>query len=572
MYRLATVLALLTAVCTFTGCHEPAMPEIVLQQRATNDAERECLRLYEQYAARYEPLYIERELASWQAETTGTDAAFKREADAEDALNNLHSDRQVFATIKSLRAGGKVRDPVLARLLDVMYRSFLPAQVDPDIQRKIVVLQTEAVQIFNTHRGSLNGKPVTENDVRDILAHTTDSALAEQAWKAYMDVGAEVRPQLDMLVKLRNEQARSVGFSNFYDMNLALNEIDKDEMFALFDKLDELTRPEFVRLKAEIDAARAAHFGIPVKQLRPWHYGDLFFQESPPIQPVDLDAIYRDRDLLALARTYYDSIGLPVEDILARSDLYEKSGKSPHAFSVDIDRAGDVRILCNLRPTLMWADTVLHELGHAVYDEHIRRDLPFAMRTPSAALTTEGVALMFGAMSKNEDFLVRVVGLDPDRDAETIKAARDALRLEKIVFSRWAQVMVRFEYGMYSNPNQDLSKLWYDLRQRYQLINPPDEPGRPDYGAKYHIVTTPAYYHSYMLGDLFASQLQVYLAREIARTDKPLSTCFFGRKEAGDYLRDAVFGPGALYPWNELTRRATGEPLTARYFAEMYVK
>ena len=37
--------------------------------------------------------------------------------------------------------------------------------------------------------------------------------------------------------------------------------------------------------------------------------------------------------------------------------------------------------------------------------------------------------------------------------------------------------------------------------------------------------------------------------------------------EAGEYLRGAVFGPGNLYPWNELTRRATGEPLTAKYFA-----
>jgi hypothetical protein len=34
-------------------------------------------------------------------------------------------------------------------------------------------------------------------------------------------------------------------------------------------------------------------------------------------------------------------------------------------------------------------------------------------------------------------------------------------------------------------------------------LNPP-EPGRPDYAAKHHVVAAPAYYHSYMMGDLFA--------------------------------------------------------------------
>jgi peptidyl-dipeptidase A len=40
----------------------------------------------------------------------------------------------------------------------------------------------------------------------------------------------------------------------------------------------------------------------------------------------------------------------------------------------------------------------------------------------------------------------------------------------------------------------------------------------------------------------------------------------------GRYLREKVFGPGALYPWNEMIRRATGEPLTPKYFVEQFVK
>jgi peptidyl-dipeptidase A len=368
-------------------------------------------------------------------------------------------------------------------------------------------------------------------------------------------------------VTLRNQAARQLGFPNYYSMQLTLQEIDEDELFRLFDELDDLTREPFAALKAKIDAERAARFGITPAELRPWHFGDLFFQETLGSGATALNELYAKQDPIELARRYYASMGMDVADILARSDLYEKPGKDPHAFSADLDRAGDVRVLCNMKPNLYWMDTILHELGHAVYDKYIGADVPFLLRTPAHALTTEGVAIMFGSMAKNEDWLVHALKLSSSQAAAAAAAARQASVVEKLIFSRWAQVMVRFEKGMYSNPDQDLGRLWWNLKKRYQLLNPPDDPSRPDYGAKTHIVATPAYYHNYMLGDLFACQLHDYIATEVLGVDDPDQTSFFGRKEAGDYLREHVFGPGNRYSWNELTRRVTGEPLSAKAFA-----
>jgi peptidyl-dipeptidase A len=174
-------------------------------------------------------------------------------------------------------------------------------------------------------------------------------------------------------------------------------------------------------------------------------------------------------------------------------------------------------------------------------------------------------------MSKNDEWLVQVVGVDPRRATQVARAARQTLRTEKIVFSRWSQVMVRFEHGMYTNPNQDLSKLWWDLKKRYQLANPPDDPALPGYGAKMHITGSPVYYHNYMLGDLFASQMQFHIARNILKVTDPVRISFTGRTEVGDYLRREVFAPGKLSAWSELTKRATGELLTAKYFAAHFV-
>src|SRR3712207_7211978 len=42
---------------------------------------------------------------------------------------------------------------------------------------------------------------------------------------------------------------------------------------------------------------------------------------------VDLDAFFESRDPVALSAEFFAGIGLPVDDVLARSDLYEREGK-----------------------------------------------------------------------------------------------------------------------------------------------------------------------------------------------------------------------------------------------------
>lgn len=535
------------------------------------DADLEFASLRDEYIVRYKPLVLADSAAWWEANISGSDEAFAREKEASKKLVDVHSDRNVFARLKTLKDQGRVRDPVLRRELDEMYRAFLPGQADPALQKQIVDLEADVEQIFNTHRGVVGGQSLTENDVRDILTRSTDTTEVEATWKAYMEVGRKADPKLRELVRLRNAVATQLGFKNYFSMRLALQEIDEAELLKLFDELDDLTRAPFAQLKTEIDAARAARFHVAPAELRPWHFNDLFFQEAPGNKDVDFDALFKDADLLALTRTYYASIGLPVDDILARSDLYEKPGKCPHAYCSDLDRAGDIRVLANLKPNVYWAGTLLHEVGHGVYDKYIRADVPFLLHGASSGITTEGMALLFGALVKNEDWLTRVLKVEPARAEQIGRAARDMLRAEELMFCRWAQVMVRFEQGLYGDPQQDLGKLWWDLKKRYQLLNPPETTDRPDYAAKTHILSSPVYYQSYMLGELFAAQVRDYLVRNVMRGGDARSTSFYEHPEVGAYLREQVFGPGKLYSWSALTRRATGEPLSAKCFAEQFV-
>ncbi|MCU0372450.1 MAG: hypothetical protein MUE56_04320 [Ignavibacteria bacterium] len=42
-------------------------------------------------------------------------------------------------------------------------------------------------------------------------------------------------------------------------------------------------------------------------------------------------------------------------------------------------------------------------------------------------------------------------------------------------------------------------------------------------------------------------------------------------KEVGNYLKEKVFAPGMRYLLNDMIEKATGEKLTAKYYAKQFV-
>jgi peptidyl-dipeptidase A len=127
------------------------------------------------------------------------------------------------------------------------------------------------------------------------------------------------------------------------------------------------------------------------------------------------------------------------------------------------------------------------------------------------------------------------------------------------VLARWVLVMTNFERALYADPEADLSAVWWGLVSRYQLLTPPEGRNEPDWAAKIHVACAPVYYHTYLYGDLVASQLAAALERDAGG--------LVGRPEAGVLLTDRVFRPGQSLRWDELLARATGEPLTAAHLA-----
>ncbi|MER3467205.1 MAG: peptidase M3, partial [Thermoflexus sp.] len=330
----------------------------------------------ESHTRQVEPLIVAQSEAYWRFTTTGRKEDEEEYARLTAALRKVYADRQAFARLRRLmEATGLLQDgiftpnpqvpPLLARQARVLYDDFRGLQIDLDLIDATTELEKEVEGLFNTFRATLRGRAVTDNQIRQILRTSNDLALRREAWEASKQIGAAVAERLRRLVDLRNRGARQVGFDNFYTMSLALAEQDEGDLFRLLEELDRLTRPLFAAYKAELDAQLARRFRIDLADLRPWHYSDPFFQEVPETGD-GVARFFEGRDPVALARAFYTAIGLEIEDILARSDLYEREGKQQHAYCIHIDRRGDVRILANLQPDAYWAETMLHELGHAV--------------------------------------------------------------------------------------------------------------------------------------------------------------------------------------------------------------
>ena len=534
-------------------------------QPSKTQTEQEFQLFIDELVKKHPPIEKEAQIAYFDAITTGKQEYYKKAEELQVELERIYNNKEDFLKIKKFKEKeDNIKDLLLKRQLTILYNYYLGSQGNIELIKKIVEKSTKIEKEFNTFRAKINNKEYTENDLREILKTETDSSKLEQAWSSSKVQGQAVEKELIELVKLRNQLAKERGFNDYYEMSLLLSDQDPKEILKIFKELEDLTNKPFKDIKKEIDNILSKKYNTT--ELKPWHYQDFFFQEAPKIYSVDLDKYYSTIDVVKVSEQFYESIGLLVKDILEKSDLYEKPGKYQHACCIFIDRLYDTRIVESVKNNQRWMETTLHELGHAVYNKNINKNLPFFLRWPAHIFTTEAIAMLFERQPKNSRFIKKYTNVE-DKDLLNIsEQTKKMLRLKSLVFSRWAQVMMHFEKELYNNPSQDLNKLWYKLVKKYQLLDFSRD--KPDWAAKIHFTTSPAYYHNYLLGEILASQLH----NQIATFLKNPQDSYENNKKVGDYLKSKVFSLGKSLEWNNMIKQATGEYLTAKYFFEEFCK
>jgi peptidyl-dipeptidase A len=511
--------------------------------------------LFQSFLTHFVPLVARKfkqlNMALWLLETTGSPDAAYLKADLDAEMRFLYNDPKTYEQLLVWDKDPALSDPLLKRQLNVLIRTFKQNNVHKELLEEMAERESALSQSYASFRAEVGGKKVSENDIREILKTETNVEKRKEAWEASKTVGPVLAPQILQLVEVRNKAAKSLGYSDYFQMQLDLQEVDAKWLLSTLDDLAEKSDAAYAEVVAEINDVLETQFHT--KELGPWAWSDPFCQEDP-LDHAELDSLVKGVDIAEASTRFYERLGSPVREILGRSDMFERPGKSQHAFCLNIDREKDVRTLNNVRSSIQWLDTVLHELGHAIYEMYFDPSLPWLLREPPHMITTEAMALLAGRHACYADSLRFLVGSAPDK--EKIFAKSEAgLRRDQLIFSRWVLVMTAFESELYRDPSQDLNKLWWDLVKKYQKVEASQREGKEDWACKYHIGLAPVYYFSYLLGEMFASSIQECLAEQFG---DPLLTS----PEAGKFLQEKLFSPGNRMPWHELIQHVTGKPLT----------
>ncbi len=501
-------------------------------------------------------------LAWWTASLSGKPADYERMEAADRAVNRHYARPAAFQRLVRL-ADAPGLDSLTARRLERQRLAYRSKQAPVDILDRITAVEAKIQETYSTFRAQFDGHAATDNELEDVLRTTRDTCRARTAWEARKQIGPVVADELRQLAGLRNDAARAIGFANFWEAQLLLDELDPQRLLATLDQVDNATQEPFRAMKLDLDRHLSDRFDMPLQALRPWHYGDPFFQEAPEVFAPPADPLYAEQDVVELAAESYRKLGFRnIDAILSRSDLYARPGKNQHAYAVDIDREGDVRTFLNVERNARWMATLLHELGHTIYQDGIdRAELPYDLRDDPQGFLNEGFAMFCEQPMVEPQWLTEMANV-PSQEAHELAPklhAQDTASL--LAFVRWCLTIVHFEQRFYADPSQDLNGLWWELEERYQQVPRPDGRDAPDWASKVHVATAPVYYHKYLYGRLFSAQLTRMM-------NAHLGGWWSGRPDTGEYIKRELFMPGARYPWTELVERVTGEPLGVAALAE----
>ena len=534
-------------------------------------AELRATELIGEHVQLYRPLYLASSEAFWEAMTTGSDAAFASKTEADGHIREVFSSRERFALIRELLADPTLTDPDLRRQLEMLERGYLRQQLPDEARIRLNELENEVDRIFSTYRMEVAGDSWSMADVERTMASSTDSALLEQGWKASKQVGVPLLPLHLEIVALRNEAAVELGYRDWIELSLHSQDFDPAWLESFFAEVEQATDAPFAELKSQvIDPHLAARFGIPAEELMPWHYGNPYFQDVPPgLFEVDLDGLYARRDheqVVADAADFCLSTGLPAETILARSDLYPREGKNPHAMAhkMDLERLDTAILLMNLPlppagQNRMGTATLLHELGHCLHYEAVDHGLPYLFLDVDSQ-TTEALAMLLERQVVTADWMGHYLGAPEEEARAAAAAAWKGFRAQELIFARWCLVIYHWEKDIYANPDQDWGDAWWRHKERFQGLTRPADWSNPDPLGKYHLASASAtYYNNYAVGSFVAAQVADALARHIGQDVG--SAAYRGDPRTGEWLRSRYMQHGSRFGWLELIERATGAPL-----------
>jgi len=442
-----------------------------------------------------------------------------------------------------------IRDRLLARRLSIWSNCFTSAQVDN--APEIFTLKNRLQQRIAAFQFELEGHLIRRSELQKVLRQEPDRERRHRAWQATAALAAANREDLRRLIALRNQKSRELGYRDYVDLALQLQEMDEHWLLSLLDRVTRAIRP----LYSALVAALAERLGV--RSLAPWdvHYAMRQGYQLPDDYFPGEKALER---LYATARAFGFAVdSLPIRTLVRDIPF--------GGYNVAVRIPSDTRFLVNPSEGQSFHATTFHEYGHSLQavftavEWPILKEYEWVMGAHTGAYS-EGMAEVIGDFTRRADWLRRVAEV-PDQDIEQyisrMLPAQMALRFHDLLLN------FRVELAAYSESVEDTGVLERRLTREIRLIEFP-EADAPLWEANTWYTSYPIYWQNYILASIVAAQIHDSITERCGR-----DVC--GNPAVAEYLRHAFYAHGNSIPWHERILRGTGHPLDADAYLRLIV-
>ncbi|MCB2201846.1 hypothetical protein KQH51_03525 [bacterium] len=379
-----------------------------------------------------------------------------------------------------------------------------------------------------------DGERVSSTELELTVANDPVRARREQAWRA-LNSGEGLTEDMGRLFRLRNQQARREGFNNYFNLLMSTRSNSIEWYAEILSELDRATgdayRSVLTRLKSRLRVDRIEPWDLEYAfaDIRSSVDGRLIADTIQPLVSATFDSIGVDLDQLPIYTAFRDSTMAPAP---------------PRAF--DVQPPFDLRVggsitggHDNLRATLA-------AYGEAMYGCHIHQEEPLFNRPLDGAFS-ESVRCLFEMFADSPRWLSEVAGLPEQLTADFVSARRDLALIEL----RHLLVLAHFELEAYKDATQDLTRLYWNLVERYMQLPRHDE--MSPWAQQLDYAFVPGAFRDRLVGRIIAAQSWDYIQR--------INGSVIDNRDTRSFLIQNYFRFGRRYAWPELVKRGTGEAL-----------
>jgi peptidyl-dipeptidase A len=446
-------------------------------------------------------------------------------------------DDVLFKTVNEWK--DKVNDKTLKRRLEVWSDNLLIAKVDS--KPEIIELQQVISFRIMSHKYKVDNNLYTLGEIRAIIRADKDKSKREKAWKSHTELNSLVADDMLKLFKLRNEAAKDVGFDTYVDLRLEKNnQMTKETVNELLNQLTNATN-DFYK---DLIESGAKELGIDT--IEPWDVQYILEQ----LGGVEKSYFPKSR-LDSSLEEWANYMNFSLDDYGIESVFLD----IPYnGLTMGLDRK-NIKILCNPDDGYSYYRTHFHELGHALHSALKEVD-DYVLRREST-IFTEGIAEIFGYITSDLDWLTNFYKLNEEIATKALNSAIGP----KYHYIRQRTAYCLFEYYAYEDLDQDFDRLMAKVDS--EILNCAyDE--TPRWASNGWYVSYPVYWQNYVLADFVASQVHHHLKENVGSLVKD--------KAAYDYVIKNYISQGALIPWLDKVKLATGQDLNSKAIIEDLTK